>query len=62
VTPTLTQTITPTKTITPTATPTSTNPPCLCVEVFVSQKDIDDAIAEDEEFKRIEKLNDSSNP
>jgi hypothetical protein len=44
VTPTNTTTVTPTKTTTPTVTPTSTNPPCLCVEVVVSQTDIDNAI------------------
>ena len=44
VTPTLTQTITPTKTSTPTVTPTTTNPSCLCVEVVISQTDINNAI------------------
>ena len=39
-TPTPTPTITPTKTVTP----TPTNPSCLCVEVVITQKDINDAV------------------
>jgi surface protein len=50
VTPTITQTPTPTSTLTPTVTPThtvtptNTNPSCLCVEVVISQTDIDNAV------------------
>lgn len=50
VTPTITQTPTATVTLTPTVTPThtvtpsSTNPSCLCVEVVISQTDIDNAV------------------
>jgi hypothetical protein len=44
VTPTVTKTTTPTVTPTKTITPTPTNPSCLCVEVVISQTDIDNAI------------------
>lgn len=43
-TPTVTQTMTPTVTPTKTITPTPTNPSCLCVEVVISQTDIDNAV------------------
>jgi hypothetical protein len=52
-TPTKTQTPTPTLTVTPTVTPTKTltptptNPSCLCVEVVISQTDIDNAVKND---------------
>jgi hypothetical protein len=41
---TVTQTTTPTITPTKTVTPTPTNPSCLCVEVVITQKDINDAV------------------
>ena len=44
VTPTVTNTPTPTITPTKTVTPTPTNPSCLCVEVVISQTDINDAV------------------
>ena len=44
VTPTITNTSTPTITPTHTVTPTTTNPSCLCVEVVISQTDIDNAV------------------
>jgi len=43
-TPTVTQTTTPTVTPTKTITPTPTNPSCLCVEVVITQQDINDAV------------------
>lgn len=43
-TPTVTKTVTPTVTPTHTVTPTTTNPSCLCVEVVISQTDIDNAV------------------
>jgi len=43
-TPTATVTLTPTVTPTHTVTPSSTNPSCLCVEVVISQTDIDNAV------------------
>jgi surface protein len=44
VTPTVTNTVTPTVTPTHTVTPTKTTPSCLCVEVVITQQDINDAI------------------